>query len=231
MANMQMAIANIERIDIITGDSPPRVLSFDSASDASAQAQISAGSEKELRIKNQIVAQNFSEDIVKGFNISFTDSTFSPEVFALVDGGQSYVSDSGAYTCYSAPAAGQVVSRTKCTLVIYSSEKDYDGHSLSFTAFAFPNASGSPASVSLRDGEFFAPSYTLKSRPSKGSSPMTVFSLPSMPVIVGSAADLPPSPVAGKTVILAAASGIAGLASNISAGTYALYTSSGYAAI
>ena len=189
MANMQMAIANIERIDIITGDSPPRVLSFDSASDASAQAQISAGSEKELRIKNQIVAQNFSEDIVKGFNISFTDSTFSPEVFALVDGGQSYVSDSGAYTCYSAPAAGQVVSRTKCTLVIYSSEKDYDGHSLSFTAFAFPNASGSPASVSLRDGEFFAPSYTLKSRPSFPSRQCRLSSAPPLTF------PRPPSPV------------------------------------
>ena len=88
MAMQAMAIANIERVDIITEENPPRVMSFDTASEASAEAQISAGSEKELRIKNQILAQNLTEDIVKGFTLSLTDSTFSPDVFALIDGGQ-----------------------------------------------------------------------------------------------------------------------------------------------
>lgn len=226
-----MAIANIERIDIITEESLPRVFSFDTASEASAEAQISAGAEKELRIKNQILAQNITVDIVKGFNISFTDSTFSPDVFALVDGGSSSVLSSGGGSMYLAPTAGQVVSRTKCRLAVYTSEKDYDGNSLSFTAFIFPHASGSPASVKLKDGEFFAPSYTMKSRPSKGSSPMTVLSLPSLPVIVASADDLPDSPVVGKTVILAAADGIQGLDADISSGTYAIYTQSGYSAV
>ena len=64
MATMQMAIANIERVDIITEETTPRVFSFDTASDASAEAQISAGAENELRIKNQILAQNITEDIV-----------------------------------------------------------------------------------------------------------------------------------------------------------------------
>ena len=88
---MQMAIANIERVDIITEETTPRVFSFDTASDASAEAQISAGAENELRIKNQILAQNITEDIVKGYNVTFTDSTFAPEVFALIDGGTSTV--------------------------------------------------------------------------------------------------------------------------------------------
>ena len=86
MASQQMAIANIERIDIITEEPSPRVFSFDTAKEASAEAQISAGAENELRIKNQILAQNITEDIVKGFNISFTDTTFSPDVFALSPG-------------------------------------------------------------------------------------------------------------------------------------------------
>ena len=231
MESQQMAIANIERIDMITEESQPRVYSFDTASDASADAQISAGAEKELRVKNQLLAQNITEDIVKGFNISFTDSTFSPDVFALVDGGESAVLDGAGFTKYSAPTAGEVVSRTKCRLAVYSSEKDYDGNSLAYTAFIFPHAFGTPASVTLKDGEFFAPSYTVKSRPSKGSSPMTVLSLPALPVIVSKADDLPASPVEGKTVILAAADGIFGLDGDISAGTYALYTASGYTAI
>ena len=184
MASQQMAIANIERIDIITEEAVPRVLSFDTASESSAEAQISAGAENELRIKNQILAQNITEDIVKGFNITFADTTFSPEVFALVDGGQSTVDQEENFRKYSAPTAGEVVSRVKCRLAVYAAEKDYDGNTLSYTAFLFPHASGSPASVKLKDGEFFAPSYTMKSRPSKGQSPMTVLSLPSLPVIV-----------------------------------------------
>ena len=228
---MQMAIANIERIDIITEEEEPRVFSFDTASEASAEAQISAGAENELRIKNQILAQNITEDIVKGFNISFTDSTFSPEVFALVDGGESTVDSNENFAKYSAPTAGEVVRRVKSTFAVYASEKDYDGNSLSFTAFVFPHASGSPASVSLKDGEFYAPSYTVKSRPSKGQSPMKVLSLPSLPVIVRDSGDLPDAPVEGKTVILAASDGISGLDEGISSGTYALYNGAAYAAV
>ncbi|MBQ9901072.1 MAG: hypothetical protein IJM51_01610 [Clostridia bacterium] len=204
MATQKMAIANIERIDIITEESTPRVFSFDTASESSAEAQISAGSEHELRIKNQILAQNITEDIVKGFNISFTDTTFSPEVFALVDGGQSTVDAGNHFKKYSAPTAGEMVARVKCRLAVYASEKDYDGNTLSYTAFIFPHASGTPSSVRLKDGEFFAPSYTMKSRPSKGQSPMTVLSLPSLPVIVQSNNDMPSQPEAGKTVVLCA---------------------------
>ena len=226
MATQQMAIANIERVDIITEETLPRVMSFDTASEASAEAQISSGSETELRIKNQILAQNITEDIVKGFNIKLTDTTFSPDVFTLVDGGESSVDAEESFQKYTAPVAGRVVSRVKSKLAIYSSEKDYDGNSLSYTAFVFPHAYGTPASVSMKDGEFFAPSYTLKSRPSKGSSPMTVISLPSLPVIVKSQSDLPAAPVSGKTVIL-----IGGAVNSMGAfdvGTYAIYNGTGY---
>ena len=224
-----MAIANIERVDIITEETTPRVFSFDTASDASAEAPISAGAENELRIKNQILAQNITEDIVKGYNVTFTDSTFAPEVFALIDGGTSTVSGDD-FKSYTAPTAGEVVARTKSTMAVYASEKDYDGNSLSYVAFVFPHAKGSPASVTLKDGEFYSPSYTMKSRPSKGQSPLSMVSLPSLPVIVSAAADIPASPVSGKTCILAAASGITGL-TDIAAGTYAVYNGSTWAAV
>ena len=226
---MQMAIANIERVDIITEETTPRVFSFDTASDASAEAQISAGAENELRIKNQILAQNITEDIVKGYNVTFTDSTFAPEVFALIDGGTSTVSGDD-FKSYTAPTAGEVVARVKSKMAVYASEKDYDGNSLAYIAFVFPHAKGSPASVTLKDGEFYSPSYTMKSRPSKGQSPLSMVRLPSLPVIVSAAADIPASPVSGKTCILAAASGITGL-TDIAAGTYAVYNGSTWTAV
>lgn len=226
MASQPMAIANIERVDIITEETTPRVMSFDTASEASAEAQISSGTENELRIKNQILAQNVTEDIVKGFNISLTDNTFSPDVFALVDGGQSSVSGDGDFTKYTAPTAGEAVSRIKAQLAIYSAEKDYDGVSLSYTAFIYPHAYGTPTSVSFKDGEFFASSYTIKSRPSKGGSPMTVLNLPSLPVIVQSDSDLPETPVEGKTVILVAKA-VTSL-TGLNVGDYAVYKGTSY---
>ena len=229
MATMQMAIANIERVDIITEETTPRVFSFDTASDASAEAQISSGAENELRVKNQILAQNITEDIVKGYNVNFTDSTFAPEVFALIDGGTSTVSGDD-FKSYTAPTAGEVVARIKSKMAVYASEKDYDGNSLAYIAFVFPHAKGSPASVTLKDGEFYSPSYTMKSRPSKGQSPLSMVRLPSLPVIVSAAADIPASPVSGKTCILAAASGITGL-TDIAAGTYAVYNGSTWTAV
>ena len=229
MATMQMAIANIERVDIVTEETTPRVVSFDTASDATAEAQISAGAENELRIKNKILAQNITEDIVKGFNVTFTDSTFSPEVFALIDGGASTVTNN-EFKGYTAPTAGEVVERVKSTMVVYASEKDYDGNTLSYIAFVFLHAKGSPASVSLKDGEFYSPSYTVKSRPSKGQSPLGVINLPSLPVIVSAEAEIPDSPVSGKTCILVAGNNIAGL-TDIDAGTLAIYSGSGWNAI
>ena len=115
-------------------------------------------------------------------------------------------------------------------MAIYASEKDYDGNTLHYVAFVFPHAKGSPASVTLKDGEFYSPSYTMKSRPSKGQSPMAMFNLPSLPVVVTASGDMPASPVSGKTCILAATSDIASL-TDIAVGTYAIYNGSTYTAI
>ena len=230
MAVLQMALANIERVDIVTEETATRVFSFDTANEASVEAQVSAGTETELRVKNQILAQNITEDIVKGFNITLNDSTFAPDVFALVDGGTSTVADD-EFQSYTAPVAGQVSARVKSTLIVYAAEKDYDGNSLSYTAFAFPHASGTPTSVSLKDGEFYAPSYTLKSRPSKGDSPMKIDRLPSLPIVVKAAGDLPESPVSGKTVILVGASGISGIPDTLAVGSIAKYNGTAYAAV
>lgn len=229
MSTKQMPIANIARVDIITEETTPRVMSFDTASEATAEAQVSSGNEQELRIKNRILAQNNTEDIVKGYNVSLTDSTFSPEVFAYIDGGESTLTTGGDFSSYIAPIAGENVNRTKSQLAVYSEEKDYDGNVLSYTAFIFPHAYGSPASVSFKDGEFYAPSYTMKSRPSKGSSPMTVLCMPTLPVIVQSDEDLPESPVSDKTVILVA--GKIASQPDLSAGTFAVYRDTAYKAI
>ena len=192
MAQMlPMAFANIERVDILTNVSGgSEVFTIETASEANAEANVSAGEDKELRVKNQILAQNVTEDIVKGYNITLNDVLFTPDVFALVDGGVSVKNNSDEFVMYDGPVAGQVVSRTKFWMIVYTAEKDCAGITFSYTAFVFPNCCGSPASVSFRDGEFFAPAYTIKSKPGKGTSPMRIVNLPSLPVAVSNASEL-----------------------------------------
>ena len=201
-----MAIANIERVDIVTEGSGVKIFNIETASEASVEANVSSGNEGELRVKNQILAQNFTEDIVKGYNLTLNDALFSPDVFALVDGGTStaYTNDTESFAKYVAPVAGQVSNRTKFWTYVYTAEKDCGGDTIGYELFMFPHCVGSPASVSFRDGEFFAPSYTLKSRPKTGESPMKIIDLVKLPIAVTSSATLPSSPVAGETSILIA---------------------------
>lgn len=198
-----LPLANIERAEIITETDTPALYQFDTASEASAEASVSSGSEQELRIKNQILAQNNTEDIVKGYDITLNDSTFAPEVFALIDGGVSTI-EGDEFVSYTAPTAGSVVERTKFQTAVYTAEKDYDGAILSYIRFVFPHCKGTPASISIKDGEFYAPSYKLKSRPKKGESPVSVYKLPALPVYVSSAEEIT-IPEIGKAVYCATA--------------------------
>lgn len=198
-----LPLANIERAELITETSTPTLYVFDTASEASAEASVSSGSEQELRIKNQILAQNDTEDIVKGYDITINESTFTPEVFALIDGGESTIEDS-EFKTYNAPTAGNVVERTKSQFAVYSAEKDYDGAILGYIRFVFPHCKGTPASISIKDNEFYAPSYKLKSRPKKGESPVRIESIPALPTYVSTADEIL-TPDAGKAVYCTAA--------------------------
>ena len=212
-----MAIANIARIDILIEQNTPTVYTLTTASEASIETNVSAGSDTELRVKNQILAQNVTEDIVKGYNINLKDVELAPDVFALVDGGTSYAKSNGDLSLYTSPVAGEVITRNKFWMYVYTEQKDYDGGTLGYTVWIFPHCVGSPASVSFRDGEFFAPSYTIKSKPSNGGMPLKIVNLPSLPKVISSYNDMPGAtyqvnnasktnkpPVANNTTILIA---------------------------
>ena len=192
MANnvTSVPIANIVRTEFITEENPAKVYLVDTASEATANVFLSAGTDLELRIKNHILAQNNTEDIAKGYDIAFNDATFSPELFALIDGGQSTVTSGGEFQNYNAPVAGKVVERTKAQMAVYSEEKDYNGDVLSYIRLVYPHAKGSPANVQIQDGQFYSPSYTLKSRPRFGESPLAMQTLTSLPEYAADVTDI-----------------------------------------
>ncbi len=164
---IEIPIANIVRVDIET-ETPEKYTLTDVYSEAEATAFVSEGDEQELRVKNVIKAQNSTEDIVKGYDLRFLSVTLVPEILALIDGG---TWDKEARK-YIAPVVGEVVEKTPFTTHVYTEEKDVNGDVLNYVKFSYKHCKGKPVNYIFRDGEFFLPELTAKSRPKKGESPV-----------------------------------------------------------
>ena len=88
----------------------------------------------------------------------------------------------GAFTSYTDPVVGSPVTRTKFTLNIYCGNIGTNGQKAdAFTKFSLTGCEGSPCDFSLKDDDFFSPSYTIKSRPANGTTPLTVSKVTELP--------------------------------------------------
>ena len=219
-------IVNIVRAEIVTQETTPRVLNFETISSASPEPFISEGDESELRIRNTILAQERLEDIIKGYNITLKDCVLTRELFEIIDGGASSAGSTSAAGTYTSPTAGQESARVKFSLRLYAAEKDYAGDAVAYFRFIFPNCVGTPAKFSLENGAFAAPEYVVRSRPSKGGKAMAVEILDRLPAYVSQASQLPQSPQSGYCVVPTAALTAGSL--SLAAGELAYYNGTAY---
>ncbi len=173
-------LANIVRVEMEVageGETLPMIYRMtDVATEAETIAYVSEGEDKVLRIKNRIIAQNNTEDILLGYDIKLVNAKLIMEAFALVDGGE--IKEDGTY---EGPEVGKVVERTPFKLRIYTEEKDVNGDTLGYVKFEYPSCKGKPVNFSMQDGEFFLPEYTTKSRPASGEKPITIDYLDELP--------------------------------------------------
>jgi len=174
----QFALANIARVEITTEEAVPVSHRLtDVASQANVEAHVSEGQQQALRVKNVIKAQNNTEDIVMGYNVTLTSVVMLPEILALVDGG----AWDGTAKKYTAPVIGTPVERTPFTLQIYTEEKDTNGDTNGYVCFAFKHCKGRPVNFSLQDGQFFTEELRSQSRPASGESPVEISYLEALP--------------------------------------------------
>ncbi|MEG2622641.1 MAG: hypothetical protein RSC06_07035 [Clostridia bacterium] len=178
---MEKAIANVCRVDIITNETTPVLITIDTSDEVGCEPSVSEGKEEELRVKNKILAQNITEDLVKGYNLTLKDTVINPDSFALIDGGALTFSTDKTRFTYAGPQTGAVVNRKKFTLDIWTEEKDTDGESVGYQRFRFRKCKGTPVKFSIKDGGFFAPEYTIKSRPGSSQSPVDLMSFDNLP--------------------------------------------------
>lgn len=177
----EIPLANVARAEIVTEETTAKTYVVDTYNEVTLEAFVSEGEEKELRKGNRLIAQLKTEDLLKGYNVKLKDLVMTPEVFALIDGGVSTVASGGAFGSYTGPKMGEVVQRTPFTINIYTEEKDGDGETKGYMLLSCKHCKGSPASITIKDGDFFAPEYELKSRPKTGEAPMTIEMLEALP--------------------------------------------------
>lgn len=175
-------IANVERVKVETEEATPEVFVFETSNSASCTPAVSQGQEVEQRIKNTIMGLLQTDDIVKGYDIELEDQRFIPEMFALVDGGSNR-SDGSAWTGYSSPVAGTVVTRKKFKLTLYTSDRDTDATANAYHAWVFTSCKGKGVPLTFADGTFASVKYSISSRPASGVSPFTVDELEELPAV------------------------------------------------
>lgn len=177
------ALVNVVRVEVVTEETTPKTYRMDTSDKASAKPKISAGKEEILRVKNQILGLDRTEDIVVGYDLELESAVMMPEVFALIDGGTlTYDAiETTKVTKYEAPTQGVAVSRTAFTLNIFTEEKDTDGSVLGYAQFAFKHCKGKPVDYQFEDGKFTASKLEMESRAAKNEKPVTVNFLDSLP--------------------------------------------------
>lgn len=174
----EFALANIARVDFITEETVPKTYSLTNVStEVGVEAHISEGEEEELRVKNEIKAQNKSEDITLGYDLNFVNATMIPEILALVDGG----TWDAETQKYAGPVMGIATDRTGFAVHVFAEQKDHNGDTVGYVKYVYKNCKGKPVNFNLVEGEFFAAEMSATSRPKFGESPVEFEILEELP--------------------------------------------------
>jgi hypothetical protein len=179
----EMALVNIAVVQIVTEEDTPKTHTFDTSKEASLDPKVSQGQEKPLRIKNRIVATDKTEDLVIGYDVTLKNSTLSPELLELTDGGKLIYdkTDTTKVIGYEGPQMGKVVNRTKFTLIVFTEEKDADGDILKYAKFTYKHCKGKPVKYSFKDGDFYVPEFKAESRAKIGEKPVKIEFVDTLP--------------------------------------------------
>lgn len=154
---------------------------FATADEISCEPVIEEGEAVNLTIKNKVIAQKQTPDMVLGHDITCKDNVFTPELLADIQGG-TVEKNLESFSKYTAPNVGAMPSTKTFDFVAYIEVVGDDGPTGEYLKYTFPNCKGSFISPNFKDGEYYANEYTIKSRPVLGTSLYTVELVEELPV-------------------------------------------------
>lgn len=132
------------------------------AETAELEAVTSEGTEDLKRNDEQILAVVRTPDLLYGYNLTFTDNAFDPEVMSLIEGGI-VTKDAEKVTGYDSPMLKDGATNMlpfRMTIFV----KNYEGDSVkNYVKLVLNNCTGSAPGMSLGK-EFYSPELTIKAR-------------------------------------------------------------------
>lgn len=154
----------IEELDPLT--QLPKVggakFTVDTAETAELEAVTSEGTEDIKRNDTRILAIVRTPDLLYGYDLTFKDNTFDPEIMALIEGG-TVRQVNGAIAGYDSPMLVQGASNMKpFRMNIYV--PNYEGDSIvNYVKITLNNCTGSAPGLNIGK-EFYAPEFKIKAR-------------------------------------------------------------------
>lgn len=174
--------ANLAMVEFETLGDSPKIYRTTRIQELGYSAVISDGGETVHRNKNEILGIDKKEDIQYGSDLTASHVVFSPQIFALIDGGTLVYDtvESTKVIGYNPPAIGTVVNRTKFNVRAYSEIKDGE-EVIGYNCIEFLKCKGKPISITFKDGEFITNQYTITSRPGKSELPYSLKTITQLP--------------------------------------------------
>lgn len=154
----------IEELDPLT--QLPKVggakFTVDTAETAELEAVTSEGTEDVKRNDTRILAIVRTPDLLYGYDLTFKDNTFDPEIMALIEGG-TVRQVNGAISGYDSPMLVQGAANMKpFRMNIYV--PNYVGDSIvNYVKITLNNCTGSAPGLNIGK-EFYAPEFKIKAR-------------------------------------------------------------------
>lgn len=181
----QIFTADIETVQIITKESEPKTYTFKTATKIEKTPMKSEGKEVALEVKGTRYSTKKAKNAYVGTDIKMTDNSFTPPVFAVINGGTvTYDTDGKTFKSYEAPAIGEEEAKIKFDLVTYSPDLASNGDVLGYLKETYPYCEGSLTGYTQEDDKFLAPEFTVMSRPPKGVRGYKIEYVDSIPNLV-----------------------------------------------
>lgn len=181
----QIFTADIETVQIITKEHEAKTYTFKTANKIEKTPITSEGKEVPLEIKGVRYSTKKAKNAYVGTDIKMTDNSFTPAVFAVINGGKvTYESDETTFKSYEAPAIGEEEAKIKFDLVTYSPDLASNGDVLGYLKETYPYCEGALTGYTQEDDKFLAPEFTIMSRPPKGAKGYKIEYVESIPSLV-----------------------------------------------
>lgn len=157
-------------------------IAVDTANKVEVKPQTEDTDAVKLVKKNKVIAQKLGTSIVTGNQITLTDNVFIPELVKIFQGGTITPNEAdNKYPTYTPPVAGSTDKGEVFEMDIYSAVYDAAGLIDKYEKITYPNCQGLPISMSIEDGTFRVPEYTINSAPKTGEAPYTITYVDALP--------------------------------------------------